>query len=231
MSEKEHAMKAIAIDDFGTQPTLHDLPVPEPGKGEVLVRVRASSVNGFDVAVAAGCAKGIMEHHFPAVLGKDFAGTVEGTGWGAMPWGLGIWGFRVERRGSWVLVTMGSSRVQACRRPACRAGWRPVPRTGRAVLQGQVWCFSWSGGRVADGDDGLGGAGGGVAAGAGECGAGLGLAGAVPVPVGDGAGHLDGGGPGGELLPYQVRGLRAEHRPSGRPGTADGGFRFPQRGL
>ncbi len=75
-------MKAIAIDDFGTQPTLHDLPVPEPGKGEVLVRVRASSVNGFDVAVAAGCAKGIMEHHFPAVLGKDFAGTVEGTGWG-----------------------------------------------------------------------------------------------------------------------------------------------------
>src|SRR6266700_947923 len=61
-------MKAIAIDDFGTQPTLHDLPVPEPGKGEVLVRVRASSVNGFDVAVAAGCAKGIMEHHFPAVL-------------------------------------------------------------------------------------------------------------------------------------------------------------------
>src|SRR6266699_1698850 len=82
MSEKEHAMKAIAIDDFGTQPTLHDLPVPEPGKGEVLVRVRASSVNGFDVAVAAGCAKGIMEHHFPAVLGKDFAGTVEGTGWG-----------------------------------------------------------------------------------------------------------------------------------------------------
>lgn len=57
----------------------------------------------------------------------------------------------------------------------------------RAVLQGRAWCFSWSGGCVADGDDGLGGAGGGVAAGAGECGAGLGLAGAVPVPAGDDA--------------------------------------------
>src|ERR1039457_508654 len=30
----------------------------------------------------------------------------------------------------------------------------------RGVLQGRPWCFSWSGGCVADGDDGLGGAGG-----------------------------------------------------------------------
>ena len=69
-------MKAIAIDDFGAPPSLHDLPVPEPGEGEVLVRVRASSVNGFDVAVS-GHLKGMIEHHFPVVLGKDFAGTVE----------------------------------------------------------------------------------------------------------------------------------------------------------
>jgi NADPH:quinone reductase-like Zn-dependent oxidoreductase len=73
-------MKAVAIDDYGTPPSLHDLPVPEPGEGEVLVRVRASSVNGFDVAVAGGYLKGVMEHHFPVVLGKDFAGTIEGTG-------------------------------------------------------------------------------------------------------------------------------------------------------
>lgn len=73
-------MKAIAINDFGAPPNLHDLPVPEPGEGEVLVRVRASSVNGFDVAVAGGYLKGVMEHHFPVVLGKDFAGTVEAAG-------------------------------------------------------------------------------------------------------------------------------------------------------
>ena len=73
-------MKAIAIDDFGAPPSLHDLPVPEPGEGEVLVRVRASSVNGFDVAVAGGHLKGMIEHHFPVVLGKDFAGTVEAAG-------------------------------------------------------------------------------------------------------------------------------------------------------
>ena len=38
--KKEHAMKAIAIDGFGAPPSLHDLPVPEPGESEVLVRVR-----------------------------------------------------------------------------------------------------------------------------------------------------------------------------------------------
>ena len=80
VSKKKHAMKAIAINDFGAPPNLHDLPVPEPGEGEVLVRVRASSVNGFDVAVAGGYLKGVMEHHFPVVLGKDFAGTVEAAG-------------------------------------------------------------------------------------------------------------------------------------------------------
>jgi hypothetical protein len=36
-------MKAIAIDDFGAPPSLHDLPVPELGEGEVLVSVRANS--------------------------------------------------------------------------------------------------------------------------------------------------------------------------------------------
>ena len=58
VSEKEHAMKAIAMYDFGVPPSLHDLPVPEPGDDKVLVRVRASSVNGFDVAVAGGYLKG-----------------------------------------------------------------------------------------------------------------------------------------------------------------------------
>jgi hypothetical protein len=31
---KEPAMKAIAINDFGAAPGLHDLPVPELGEGE-----------------------------------------------------------------------------------------------------------------------------------------------------------------------------------------------------
>ena len=79
VSRKEQAMKAIAIDGFGAPPGLHDLP-SAPGAGEVLVRVRASSVTGFDVSVAHGDLKGMIEHRFPVVLGRDFAGTVEAAG-------------------------------------------------------------------------------------------------------------------------------------------------------
>src|SRR4029453_18531534 len=73
-------MRAVAQDDFGSPATLHDLPTPTPGPGEILIRIQASSVNGFDLAVASGMIKGFMEHRFPLVLGRDFAGIVEATG-------------------------------------------------------------------------------------------------------------------------------------------------------
>src|SRR5262245_31114834 len=82
-------MRAIAIDDFGATPSLHDVPRPEPGAGEVLIRIQHSSVNGFDLAVAAGMIKGLMEHQFPLVLGRDFAGTVIALGSGTSRFAVG----------------------------------------------------------------------------------------------------------------------------------------------
>ncbi len=76
-------MRAVAIPEAGESPTLVDIPTPSPGEGEVLVKVQASSVNGFDGAVAAGMLQGMMEHRYPVVLGKDFAGVVEELGKGA----------------------------------------------------------------------------------------------------------------------------------------------------
>lgn len=73
-------MRAIVLEDFSSPLRLMDVPTPTPGPDEVLVRVHASSINGFDAAVAAGWLQGIMEHRFPVVMGKDFAGTVEATG-------------------------------------------------------------------------------------------------------------------------------------------------------
>src|SRR3989442_236260 len=77
------------MTDFGVAPALLDLPRPEPADGEVLVRVQASSVNGFDGAVAAGYLQGMMEQRFPFVLGKDFAGTVERVGPGVSHFAVG----------------------------------------------------------------------------------------------------------------------------------------------
>ncbi|MEU8323740.1 NADP-dependent oxidoreductase [Nonomuraea sp. NPDC048881] len=76
-------MRAVMLNSVPADPALADLPVPRPEAGEVLVKVTASAVNGFDLAVAAGYLQQMMEHRFPLVVGKDFAGTVEALGEGA----------------------------------------------------------------------------------------------------------------------------------------------------
>ena len=73
-------MRAFTLTNHESTPVIGDLPIPEPASGEVRVRVRAASVNGFDLAVAAGLTKDYMEHRFPLVLGKDFAGEVDALG-------------------------------------------------------------------------------------------------------------------------------------------------------
>ncbi len=82
-------MRAVVLAEHGAEPALTEVPAPQPGPGEVLVRVRASSVNGFDLSVAAGHVAGMMEHRYPVVLGKDFAGTVEAVGDGVTRFAAG----------------------------------------------------------------------------------------------------------------------------------------------
>ncbi|MFG3340013.1 NADP-dependent oxidoreductase [Glycomyces sp. NPDC048151] len=57
-----------------------ELPAPEPGPGEVLVRIAAAGVNPFDWKVVEGAMRGSVEHAFPLVLGSDGAGVVEAVG-------------------------------------------------------------------------------------------------------------------------------------------------------
>lgn len=59
-----------------------DVPVVEPGPGEVRVRVAAAPVNPVDVAVAAGVfhARGLIHQPERTGLGWDFAGTVVAAG-------------------------------------------------------------------------------------------------------------------------------------------------------
>ena len=82
-------MRAVVIAEQGAKPAATEVPTPRPGAGEVLVKVHASSVNGFDGAVAAGYLAGMMEHRYPVVLGKDFAGTVEAVGEGVSGFAVG----------------------------------------------------------------------------------------------------------------------------------------------
>lgn len=82
-------MKAVVTTEPGAAPEVTEVAKPQPGAGEVLVKVQASSVNGFDLSVAGGHVVGMMEHRFPVVLGKDFAGTVEAVGAGVTRFAVG----------------------------------------------------------------------------------------------------------------------------------------------
>ena len=53
---------------------------PEPGEGEVLVRIKAAGVNPVDAAVARGMLSDNIPAKFPAIPGWDLAGVVEERG-------------------------------------------------------------------------------------------------------------------------------------------------------
>ena len=83
-------MRAVVlVDEAASSPELVELEKPEPGEGEIRVKVAAASVNGFDLAVAAGHTKGLVEQAYPTVLGKDFAGTVDALGAGVSEYSVG----------------------------------------------------------------------------------------------------------------------------------------------
>ena len=73
-------MRAIAEEKFGGPIALMDLPTPEIGAGEVLIRVRAAGINPFDWKVADGALEDQMKHRFPLILGSDAAGVIERVG-------------------------------------------------------------------------------------------------------------------------------------------------------
>jgi NADPH:quinone reductase-like Zn-dependent oxidoreductase len=86
---KAHVMRAVALNEVPSAPAVAEVPSPRPEAGELLVKVAVSSVNGFDAATAAGYLQGMMEHRFPLVVGKDFAGTVEALGEGVEGFAVG----------------------------------------------------------------------------------------------------------------------------------------------
>jgi NADPH:quinone reductase-like Zn-dependent oxidoreductase len=73
-------MKAVRIHEEGGPEVLRyeDVPDPEPGEGEVLVRLAAASLNHLDVWVRMG----LPSVPKPRILGADGAGVVEALGTG-----------------------------------------------------------------------------------------------------------------------------------------------------
>ncbi|MER6511316.1 NAD(P)-dependent alcohol dehydrogenase [Nonomuraea sp. NPDC001636] len=89
-------MRAVQYTRFGPPEVLRvdDVPTPRPGPGEVLVEVRAASVDAGELAFRAGRLRGIARARFPRGLGGDFTGRVAALGPGVHAWSAGqeVWG-------------------------------------------------------------------------------------------------------------------------------------------
>ncbi len=87
-------MRAAFIEQTGPPESIRvgDLPRPEPGPGQVLVRVGATALNPIDLYVRSGLVA--MPMGFPYIVGADLAGTVEATGPGSGRFRVGdrVWG-------------------------------------------------------------------------------------------------------------------------------------------
>jgi NADPH2:quinone reductase len=87
-------MRAAFIEQTGPPEVIKvgELPRPEPGPGQVLLRVHAAALNPIDLYIRSGLVA--MPLKFPYVIGCDVAGTVEQTGPGCTRYQVGdrVWG-------------------------------------------------------------------------------------------------------------------------------------------
>jgi propanol-preferring alcohol dehydrogenase len=94
-------MRAVQLVAWETEPELRDVPVPEPGPGEVLLAVEAAGLCHTDLHIMEWPA-GAIPWELPFTLGHENAGTVVALGAGAEgvavgervvvygPWGCGV---------------------------------------------------------------------------------------------------------------------------------------------
>jgi NADPH:quinone reductase-like Zn-dependent oxidoreductase len=75
-------MRAAVIRAFGPPDVIHieEVMTPEPQGDEVLVKVRAASVNPVDYKIRMGQYPAVDQSRLPLTLGRDMAGTVEKCG-------------------------------------------------------------------------------------------------------------------------------------------------------
>jgi NADPH:quinone reductase-like Zn-dependent oxidoreductase len=95
--------KAVRFNEYGGIDVLHvvDVPLPEPGDGQVLVKVKAAAINPGEAAIRTGVMHGRFPATFPSGEGSDLAGVVEKIGPGVTHFAIGdeVAGF-TDRRAS-----------------------------------------------------------------------------------------------------------------------------------
>ena len=101
-------MKALQLTGFKQEPEVRDVPDPEPGPGEVVIRVGGAGACHSDLHLIHDFEPGLLPYEVPFTLGHENAGWVEALGPGATglevgqpvavygPWGCG-WCYRCKQ--------------------------------------------------------------------------------------------------------------------------------------
>lgn len=124
-------MKAYQLVEWAQPPELRDVPVPEPGPGEVLIKVGGAGACHTDLHMMDRPAHVDPYEQPPFTLGHENAGWVEALGAGVVGWRLGD---AVAVYGAW-----GCGRCPPCRQ-GCEMRCERVAEVG-----------SWGGGFGRDG--------------------------------------------------------------------------------
>jgi NADPH:quinone reductase-like Zn-dependent oxidoreductase len=94
-------MRAVRFDEYGGIDVLQvvEVPVPEPGPGQLLVRVRAAGINPGEAKIRDGMLHEMFPATFPSGEGSDLAGVVEQVGDGVTSFAHGdpVIGFTDKR--------------------------------------------------------------------------------------------------------------------------------------
>jgi NADPH:quinone reductase-like Zn-dependent oxidoreductase len=82
-------MRAVRIHSFGGPEVLRldEVPRPEPEQDEVLIRIKAASVNPVDYKIRSG--QNAKPEQLPLVLGQDISGTIARCGTKVQDWETG----------------------------------------------------------------------------------------------------------------------------------------------
>ena len=140
-------MKAFVVEHYGADGLrAADVPEPEVGDGDVLVKVSAAGINPLDTMVRNGEFKRLLKYKTPFVLGHDVAGGVTRVGSAvrgfqvgdevyARPATCGSGHSRTTSRSTRMTLRPSQTRSPCTRQPRCRWWHWPHGRPSSTALR------------------------------------------------------------------------------------------------
>ena len=111
-------MKRVQYHRYGGPDvlSLDEAPTPAPGRGQVLVRVRAAAANAMDWKIRRGEMRPMTGRKFPRGVGHDFAGVIDRVGKGVTRFRVGdevLGAARLQHAGAFAEFVLADERSVA----------------------------------------------------------------------------------------------------------------------